>query len=76
MPLSPEKIDALRNPTEDKALKFWRSELLGSPQPDVALAGLHKARCMWPQSTAKMVRDSRAWLSAHGFDVPPRLRQK
>jgi hypothetical protein len=65
-----ERIDALRHPTHEKAMKLWDYALLGEPQPDTPLAGLHKARILWHQSTEQMKEESRAWLIAHGFTLP------
>lgn len=72
--LSPEKAALLRNPTIEGALKFWPFPAIGEPHRDNApLAGLHKARIMWPGATKAMVRESKAWLRENGYEVPPRV---
>ena len=68
--LSEEQLDALRNPTREKAMKFWNYDLLGEPvTPDTPLAGLHKARMFWKGSTGEMMVESARWLMDHGFDT-------
>ena len=63
-------IDALVNPTMEKALRFW-NPLLGAPIGDAPLAGLHKARLKWQGSTKKMIKESEDWLRLHGYDTDP-----
>lgn len=56
MMISKEQEALLRNPTIEGAMKLWPYHLLGAPLNDtVALAGLHKARLVWPKSTKKMI---------------------
>jgi hypothetical protein len=70
--LTPEKVDLLRNPTAEKAMKLWPHHVRGMEQPldgTAALAGVHKARLLWPGSTKAMVRESKEWLRVHGYGV-------
>jgi len=70
--LSADKIDCLRNPTTEKAMKFWPHDLLGSPKTETAaLAGVHKARLVWSGSTKKMIRESKKWLAENGYSPTP-----
>lgn len=66
--MTPEKREALLHPTMERALRFWRPELLGPPIGDAPLAGLHKARLIWPESTASMIEVSKKWLVDHGYE--------
>jgi|WetSurMetagenome_2_1015567.scaffolds.fasta_scaffold15328_6 hypothetical protein len=58
----------LRNPTTADAMEFWDYATLGKPEnPDVPLAGVHKARIQWVEATPLMIAESKLWLSNHGF---------
>lgn len=71
--LSPKTIALLKNPTAEGAAAVWRSDLFGEPKdPTVPLAAIHKARLKWPESTKKMVRESKEWLRANGYGTDPR----
>ena len=67
--------DLLRNPTVEKAIKHYEAlrKRMGWPYPAdatlevVALASVHKARLAWPDSTKRMVKESKAWLIEHGM---------
>lgn len=75
--LSPEKAALLDNPTTEGAMKFWSYDLLGEPAaPDAPMAGLHRARVMWPGASKQQVKESKAWLRAHGYTVPPRVHSQ
>lgn len=69
MSVTPEKREALLHPTMDRAMKLWRFELLGPPIGDAPLAGLHKARLLWPESSAEMIAVSKKWLTDHGYEA-------
>jgi hypothetical protein len=63
----------LRAGTAEAAAAMWKESGLGLPvTPDVPLAGLHKARIVWPDATDEEVQASRAWLAEHGFKAPVR----
>lgn len=69
--LDKDKIEAMKNPTLEAALRYWPYDILGPPlTPDIALAGLHKAVILWPGSTTEMIMKSRIWLEQHGWEVP------
>jgi hypothetical protein len=68
--LDPIRVDALVNPTMEKALALW-NPALGPPIGDSPLAGLHKARLKWVGSTKKMIKESEEWLQIHGYGVDP-----
>lgn len=69
--LSPKQIALLKNPTLEGALEFWPAALGKPISPDAPLAGIHKARLVWPGATKKMVQESRAWLKEHGYGTIP-----
>lgn len=69
--LSDEKVALLRNPTYEAALRFWDYAKLGKPSSaEAVLAGVHKARIVWPGSTPQMVQESKLWLLRRGLRLP------
>jgi hypothetical protein len=69
--LTDERVALLKNPTVEGAMKFWNFALMGKPaSEDAILAGVHKARIMWPGSTATMIEESKLWLLRRGLKIP------
>ncbi len=65
---SPEHIAVLRNPTLLGAMKLWDFSRLGLPENDtVPLAGVHKARLQWSGASKRQIKESKKWLSDHGY---------
>lgn len=71
--LSDEQAAVLRNPTFAGAMAFWPWHAPGmrnGPRsPDVALAGVHKARLHWPGATEAMKQESKLWLIKRGLKI-------
>lgn len=64
-----ERDDLFRNPTLEAAHAYWKEQ--GFPQPvvpDGPLAVVHKARLHWLDATDTMLRESREWLAANGYE--------
>lgn len=65
------RANLMRKPSVEVAMRFWDFKRMGKPvSEDAVLAGVHKARVVWPGSTPEMVQESKLWLLRRGLKIP------